>query len=70
MSCAASPTKHKIRLSSSLDREQQLVCYRELHCIRHALHQRLDDQDSTSEEANVMRKLHAALRPFIQQQDS
>lgn len=60
------PKKRKNRLSSSVDREQQQICYRELHNLQGVLHQRLDANQDTIHVANSMRKLHATLKPFKQ----
>lgn len=61
-----SPKKRKNRLSSSVDREQQQICYRELHNLQGVLHERLDANQDTIHVANSMRKLHATLKPFKQ----
>lgn len=52
------------RLSSTVDREQQEVCYSELHNIRKALHSRLDQNYDTVTVGNHLRKLHAALKQY------
>ena len=61
---ASSPTKRKRRFSSSVDREQQLVCYKELHSMQHDLHLRLNTNKDSLPVANKLRKVHAALIPF------
>ena len=52
------------RLSSTLDREQQEVCYNELHNIRKNLHSRLDQNYDVVTIGNYLRKLHAALKQY------
>lgn len=64
ISTVASPTRKRWRLSSSVDREQQLVCYKELHGIQQSLHARLNTNQDSLQVANKLRKVHAALIPF------
>ena len=68
LNCDAATTRKKSRprFSSTVDREQQLVCYRELHSIQHTLHQSLDTNQVPLELASLLRQVHAALRPFKQ----
>ena len=53
------------RISAAADREQQIICYKELHALRNTIHHHLDNSNHLpTETADHLRKLHAALRPF------
>ncbi len=63
------PTHHTGRsrgrkLSQATDRQQQVLCYQQLHAIRVAIGNRLDTNSDLEEVSSQLRKLHSALKPF------